>query len=156
MIWCTVKACSDIGIRDNLGSLKRRWGSRLSHRRAGAWVDPPGSTVSSRLMKTFQRWEIQYQIKDHSDHETAAGADSDILLVAKVVQSNLEAIATGTRVVVELESLIEGHVFDLNLIVDGQILVVGHDDVCRRVSCKREYTRGSVGATAFVKLSQVR
>ena len=67
-----------------------------------------------------------YKVKDDTDHETAAGADGNVLLIEQVVQSNLEFVATRTRIVVDLHGLIEGHVLDFDLVIDGNILVVRH------------------------------
>lgn len=67
-----------------------------------------------------------YHVKYNSDHEAAAGADGNVLLVAKVVQGDLELIAAWARVEVGLLGFVEGHVLDLDLIVDRDVLVVRH------------------------------
>ena len=67
-----------------------------------------------------------YKIKDDSNHEAAAGTDSNVLLVEKIHQRNLEAISARARIGVGLLGIIPGHVLDLDVIVDGELFVVGH------------------------------
>lgn len=64
-----------------------------------------------------------YMVKNHPDHQTAARTDSDVLAIAEVGDGNLEPIATRTRVVIDLEVGIEGHIFDLDLVVNGDVIV---------------------------------
>jgi hypothetical protein len=58
-----------------------------------------------------------YSIKYDLNHQTAAWADSNIFAIAQIVDRDLETISTRTRVVVDLEGGIVGHVFDLDLVV---------------------------------------
>lgn len=67
---------------------------------------------------------IEYQVIDDLDHQTTAGADGNFFTVSEVSDPNLEAIATRAGIVKDLESFVEGHIFDLNLVVYVQ--VVGH------------------------------
>ena len=57
------------------------------------------------------------------------GTHGDLLAVAKVVQDDLEAVATWAWVRVQLQRHVERHVFDLDLVVD---VVVGGRDLSRR------------------------
>lgn len=66
---------------------------------------------------------VFYLVKNDPDHQTAARTDSDVLAVAEVGDGNLEPIATRTRVVIYLQVGIEGHIFDLDLVVNGDVLV---------------------------------
>lgn len=80
-----------------------------------------------------------YQVKDDPDHEAAAGTDSNVLLIAQIVEGDLELVATWARVRVELLGLVKSHVLDLDLIVDGDVLVVRHvcdGDSSANVGCK--------------------
>lgn len=58
-----------------------------------------------------------YRVKYDSDHQTTAGATSNVFAVAHVCDGNLKAVAAGTRVVVDLERLIVETVFDLDFVV---------------------------------------
>lgn len=58
------------------------------------------------------------KIKDDSNHQAAAGTHGNVLLVAQVVEGDLEAIAARARIVIDLESFVKCHVFDLDLVVD--------------------------------------
>lgn len=60
---------------------------------------------------------FEYLVKDDLDHQTATRANSNFLTISKVCDSNFKTIATWARVVIDLEGLIKGHVFDLNFIV---------------------------------------
>jgi hypothetical protein len=68
------------------------------------------------------REKFEYLVKDDLDHQTAAGANGNFLAISEVCNPNLEAIATRARVVIDLECLVEGHVFDFNLIVYVEIV----------------------------------
>lgn len=61
-----------------------------------------------------------YQIKDNPDHQTATWTHADILSVAQIVDGDLEAVAAWTGEMVDLHRRIEGHVFDFDLIVNGE------------------------------------
>lgn len=67
-----------------------------------------------------------YQVKDHSDHETAARADSNILLIQQVFECDLKLVAARTRELVNSHGLIKDHILDLDLVVDRNTLVVRH------------------------------
>ena len=58
-----------------------------------------------------------HSIKYDLNHQTAAWADSNIFAVAQIADRDLETVPTRTRVVVDLESGIVSHVFDLDLVV---------------------------------------
>jgi len=66
-----------------------------------------------------------YLAKDDLDHQTTARTHSDFLAVAEVCQPDFEAITTRARVVVDLQSLVEGHVFDFDFIVDVEVVCHG-------------------------------
>jgi hypothetical protein len=99
-----------------------------------AWIAMAGAALSfgSSLGKSSYehvnkakrnlKGNVKYQAKDNLDHQAAAWAHSNLLAIPEVRNTNLKAIATRTRIVVDLERLIEGHVFDLNLIIDVQIV----------------------------------
>jgi len=63
------------------------------------------------------------QIKDYPDLETTAWTDSYFLPITKIVDCDLETITTRTWIMIDLQIRIEGHIFDLDLIVDGNILI---------------------------------
>jgi len=64
-----------------------------------------------------------YQVKDNTNHQTAARAHSDLLAIAQIIDANLEAVAAWARVRIDLHGRVEGHVFDLDLIVDVEAFV---------------------------------
>ena len=53
------------------------------------------------------------------DHQAAAGADGDFFAVAEVGERDFELVAAGAGVGVEGGGLVVGHVFDLDLVVEG-------------------------------------
>lgn len=63
-----------------------------------------------------------HRFKNHLDHQRAARTHRHVLTVTQVVDGNLKTVAAGTRVVVYLQDGIEGHVFDLDLVVNR----IGH------------------------------
>jgi hypothetical protein len=67
-----------------------------------------------------------YLIKNNPDHKTTTRTNRNLLAIAEIGNSDLEPIATGTRVMIDLQRGIEGHVFDFDLIVDREVLVVCH------------------------------
>lgn len=69
-----------------------------------------------------------HQVKNHTNHQAAAWTHRHVLLVAEVVERNLEAVAAGAGVKVRLEGGVERHVFDFDFVVDGEVVVVGHFD----------------------------
>ena len=75
------------------------------------------------LVITLWSFGVSNKIKNDSNHQTAAGAHGNVLLVTQVVEGDLKAIAARTRIVVDLESFVEGHVFDLDLVVDRKPVV---------------------------------
>lgn len=60
---------------------------------------------------------ITHSIIYDLNHQTTAWADSNIFAVAQVAYGDLETVSAWTRVVVDLESGVIGHVFDLDLVV---------------------------------------
>lgn len=93
------------------------------------------SHVSRSLILREMLSQISNKVENDSDHQAAARAHGNILLVAQVVDANREAVAARARVVIDLKSFVEGHVFDFDLIVDG-VFFVGH-------LCGLLQTRGS-------------
>lgn len=64
-----------------------------------------------------------------SYHEAATWTNGDVCrFVLKIRERNLELVATWARVVVDLECLVVGHIFDLDLVIDSNFLVVGHHE----------------------------
>lgn len=53
------------------------------------------------------------------DHQAAARTDGNVLAVAQVRDADFKLVAAGTWIVVDLQGRGEGHVFDLDLVVDG-------------------------------------
>ena len=67
-----------------------------------------------------------YRVKHHSDHQAAAWTHCYLFTVPEVINRDFEAVATGARIMVDLEGLVVRHVLDLDLIIDGKLLVVRH------------------------------
>lgn len=65
------------------------------------------------------------KVKDDPNPQAAAGANGDFLSIAKIIDHNLESVATRAWVMVELGDGVEGHIFDFDLVVDGTGFV-GH------------------------------
>jgi hypothetical protein len=87
------------------------------------------SSLHSDLRRGFLLGFILFQaiyIEYDSDHETAAGTDGDLLSIAQIRDPDLEAVAAWARVVVDLQGGVEGHVFDLDFVVDVQLVGGGH------------------------------
>jgi hypothetical protein len=59
-----------------------------------------------------------YGVEYYAYHQAAAGAARNVLAVAHVGDGDLEAVAAGARVVIDLERLIVEAVFDLDLVVE--------------------------------------
>ncbi len=59
-----------------------------------------------------------YCFEDHSNLQAAAGADSNLLPIAKISKGDLELVATGTWVSIECRSSVVGHIFNFDLIVE--------------------------------------
>jgi hypothetical protein len=72
-----------------------------------------GSTSNRRLTALRLREFVDF--KDYADLKTAAGTHSNLLAVAQVVNCDLEAVAAGAWVVVDLENRIEDHVLAMAL-----------------------------------------
>ena len=70
--------------------------------------------------------ENPHQVKNYPDLETTAGTDSYFLPVTKIGDCDLKPIATRTWIMIDLQIRIEGHIFNLDLVVDGNILIC-HD-----------------------------
>jgi hypothetical protein len=66
-----------------------------------------------------------YHVENNPDHQTATRTHGDLFTVAQIVDCDLETIATWAGICVDLDIWVEGHVFDLDLIVDVQSFV-GH------------------------------
>jgi hypothetical protein len=64
----------------------------------------------SRRGLLFLRFGQIVHVKDHSDHETAAGTHSNLFAVTQIIDGDLEAVAAWARVCVCLEGGIVGHV----------------------------------------------
>lgn len=62
-----------------------------------------------------------YCFEDYSDLQAAAGANSDLLPIAKISEADLELVATGTWISIESRSRIIGHIFDFDLIVERHL-----------------------------------
>jgi len=60
-----------------------------------------------------------HRIEDDSDDQAATGTTSDVLCLFELASRDLEAIATGARVVEEVPIFIVGHVLQLDLVVEG-------------------------------------
>lgn len=68
-----------------------------------------------------------YHLVDDSYHQAAARTHGDVgRLVQQVGEGNFETVAAGARVVVGLQCRIIGHVFDFDLVVNGNLFVVAH------------------------------
>jgi hypothetical protein len=81
------------------------------------------------------RTGTSYRVEDDAYHQTTAGAARNVFSVAHVIDGNLEAVATWTWVVVDLQSLIVETVFDLDFVVEVDFFV-GHGLVGVRVRAK--------------------
>jgi hypothetical protein len=108
---------------------------------------PTGLSVNTNRTQR----ELDYQIEDDFDHQTAAGANSNLLAISQVCNSYFEAIATRAGIVVDLESLIEGHVFDLDLIVYVEVVchveaIVWYHDLITLVARSFETARRELSA----------
>jgi hypothetical protein len=68
-----------------------------------------------------------YQVENDANHQAAAGAYGNVAAVAEVIESDLEAVAAGTRVVIDLEVIVKGHILDFDLVVDRDVLIVDRD-----------------------------
>ena len=83
-------------------------------------------------------WQVP-STKYDSYHQTTTRAHCDLLAISQVRDPDLEAVATGTRVVEYLEFLIEGHVFDFYFIIYVRFVDIGgsHGDRLVRRSAQR-------------------
>lgn len=72
----------------------------------------------------YRSGRATHRLENNLDHQRAARTHGDVLAVLQVEDGDLEAVAAGARVVVELQRGVEGHVFDFDLVVDG--VGVGH------------------------------
>jgi len=57
-------------------------------------------------------------VKDDPNLQTATRAYSNLVSISKVINVDFESVATRAWIVVNLKSLVEGHILDLDLIVD--------------------------------------
>src|SRR3569833_454319 len=63
--------------------------------------------------------EHTHHFVNDANHQTTTRTNGDIrLLVPEVHQRDLEPVAARTRIVVDLQRLVERHVLDLDLVVD--------------------------------------
>ena len=67
-----------------------------------------------------------HHLENNPNHQAARRAGGNVLAVLEVEQGNLKLVAARARVGVDLAGLVPGHVLDLDLVVDGNLLVVGH------------------------------
>ena len=58
-----------------------------------------------------------YRVIYNPDNQTTARACSDVLAISKLSLGDLEAIATGTRVMEHFLDVVPRHVLDFNLVV---------------------------------------
>jgi hypothetical protein len=92
--------------------------SNLSWSPAGVVNLQPEYQTSSRTLPSPLLRQILHLIH-HPDPQTTARTHSDVrLLVLERGKRDLEPIATRTRVVVDLQRGVVGHVFDLDFVVD--------------------------------------
>jgi exocyst complex component 3 len=68
---------------------------------------------------------VAYLIEYDLDHQAATRAPCDVVAVPQIVYRNLEAVPARTRVVIYLEGLVVGAVFDLDFVVDGLLVCHG-------------------------------
>lgn len=66
-----------------------------------------------------------YQVKNNLDHQRATRAHGNFFPITQIIDGDLEAVSAWAGKVVDLHGGVEGHVFDFDLIVDGEG-VVGH------------------------------
>ena len=69
--------------------------------------------------------------ENNLNHQAATRTHGDVLALVEVIDADLETVPTRTGVMIYLESGVEGHVFDLDFVVDGPIRV-GHGGRERR------------------------
>lgn len=62
-------------------------------------------------------------VEDNFNHQTAARANSYFFAVSKVINCDLEAVATWAWIVINLNVRVKGHIFDLDFIVDRDSVV---------------------------------
>ena len=74
------------------------------------------------MLSGYHHKSYAYCFEDHSDLQAAAGADSNLLPIAKITEGDLELVATGTWIRIECCSSIVGHILDLNLIVERHLV----------------------------------
>lgn len=118
---------SDLACTVGRRLLKRRSGFARHLRTEGVSAGHPGrESVSVWGVYWLVSNCSTYQIEDDPDHQTATGADGDILLVAQVLEQDLELVAARARVVVHLLGCVEGHVLDLDLVINGNFSIIGH------------------------------
>ena len=87
----------------------------------------PRSPLLPSLPPPIPRILYAYLIKNHPNHKTTARTPRNILAVAHVVDADLEAIAAGARVVVDLQRLVVEAVFDFDFVVQVEVFV-GHGE----------------------------
>ena len=90
-------------------------------------LDIVSKRVSSRPIPSSSKTET-HLIKNHPNHQATARTHRDIFPIAEVIDRNLKPVAARTRVMVDLDGRIEGHIFNLDLIIDGEGFV-GHFDI---------------------------
>lgn len=69
-------------------------------------------------------------IEDDPYHQATAGTNGYIgRLVLKVCERNLETVTTWAWVVIDLESLVKGHILNFDLVVHCDFLFVCHIEI---------------------------
>lgn len=89
---------------------------------------PQGESSATDLLSCAQR--TPYHVEDHTDHQAATGTHGDFFAVAQIVDCDLEAVATWARICVDLDIWIEGHILDLDLVIDVECFVGHFEDFC--------------------------
>ena len=85
------------------------------------WVSSPTGRVSG-LPFSYHYKSYAYCFEDDSDLQAAAGADSNLLPIAKITKGDLELVATGTWIRIKCRSSIVGHILNFDLIVERHLV----------------------------------
>lgn len=95
-----------------------------------------------------------HHLVNDANHQAAAGANGNVVgAIEQLVERDLEAVAAGARVVVEPARGVVRHVLDLDLVVDGKLLVVAHGrqimEVGVRVWVKAQLRKAHISIRLF-------